>query len=39
MSLFEYLLQCGFWQWIGNITLASILTIGLAEIIKAIRGK
>lgn len=28
MNLFEYLLECGFWQWVGNIMLAYAFMIG-----------
>lgn len=39
MSLFEYLAQCSFWQWVGTLLLTLIVTVALTDIIHAIRRK
>ena len=39
MTLFDFIAQAGFWQWIGLIALVGVTCEGLASIIAAFMGR
>lgn len=36
MTLYDFLLQLGFWQWVGVLMLAAIVSNGVADVISSI---